>query len=40
MRKDKKKTHSKFHRDKTNVSWFEIEGTNFGGPVNQWEKAR
>ena len=34
MSKDEKKTHSKFHRDQTNVSWFKIEGTNFEILVN------
>ena len=32
-REDEKKTQSKFHRDKTNVSWFKIGGTIFWGPV-------
>ena len=31
------KTHSKFHRDQTNVSLFEIGGTNFGGSVYRRE---
>ena len=30
MRKDEK-THSEFHCDQTNGSWFQIGGTNFGG---------
>ena len=34
MRKNEKKTHSKFHCNQTNKSWFKIGGTNFGGPVH------
>ena len=34
VQKDEKKTHSIFHCDQTNISWFKIEGTNFGSPVH------
>ena len=33
MRKDEKKSHSKFYHDQMNGSWFEIGGTNFGSSV-------
>ena len=39
MRKNKKKTHSKFLRYQMNVSWFKIGGTNFGNPVHGWEEG-
>ena len=34
MRKDEKKTHGKFYRAQTNISWFKIGRTNFGSPVH------
>ena len=34
MRNVEKKTHNKFHRDKTNVSWFKIGCPDFWGPVH------
>jgi len=37
MGKDKK-THSKFHRYWTNVSWFQTGGTNFGSQVHWGEE--
>ena len=33
MGKDQKKTHSTFHCEHTNLSWFKIGGTNFRSPV-------
>ena len=38
MQKDEK-THSKFHRDQVNESWFKIVGTNFGSPVHGWRRG-
>ena len=37
MGKEKKKTHSQFHCDQTNVSRFKIGGTNFGSLVYEQE---
>ena len=37
MGKEKKKTHSKFHRDHTIVSWNKIGGTNFGSSIQRGE---
>ena len=33
MGKDEKKTHGMFHCDQTDVSWFQIGGTNFWSQV-------